>query len=447
MSKYFFNKIIILLLFPALIWSQERILTLAECIKLAMENNPELQMSKTDLESTRYKVREMNAKLKPKLNISAKYRHQSEVPEIDMGGKISLPFSIAIEPVQIGAFDQYETKLALTQPIYTGHRLRNAVRVSQAQANAESAQTNKIESELIFRVKSTYFKVLHAEKILQIAETAREQVKAHQRDVENFVAQGLARKNELLKAQVKFFEAELAVIQANNAVQLGLAALENIIGVKLEDRLKLENIEFGDMQEPELEESIKKAKSKRMELLMVSHNLEAAKHALSIVRGEKYPSVAAFGSYSYGKPGLDFVKNEWMDYWIVGVGAEWILWNWGETRSKIEQAQLNVTKLEYLQRQLNNVIELEVTQACLKMKEAMNRILVACEMVNQAQENYRVTENIYKQGQLKNTDFLDAQMDLTRAKIEKTRAEIDYALAKAEWEKTVGEISTDESVD
>ena len=92
-----------------------------------------------------------------------------------------------------------------------------------------------------------------------------------------------------------------------------------------------------------------------------------------------------------------------------------------------------------MQEQMENAIRLEVTQACLKISEAVNRIDVSRQLVDQAQETLRVAENNYKQGQVSNTDYLDAQMDLTRAQIEQAQAEIGHYLAKAYWDKAVGD--------
>jgi len=441
LKSFMFAIFVSILLFPVLIWSQQGILTLEQCIQFALKKNPEIQMQRADQEAAQHKVRELNAKLLPKFDVSTSYRHQSMVPEIDMGSKMSLPIPITIDPVQIGAFDHYEAKVAFSQPLYTGSRLRNAVRISQAQGEAAMAQSLQTESNVILKVKSAYMNLLRAQKVLAIAETAREQMSVHLRDVDNFVLQGFARKNELLKAQVKLSETELAVVQAKNAVLLTLAVLENVTGFDFEDDLQVETLEIGDIEVPDLQESIAKATSQRSELQVIHHNLEAAKRGISIAKGERYPSVAAFGSFAYGKPGLDYIKNEWMDYWIVGVGAEWNLWNWGETRSKIQQAHLTTSKLENLKEQLQSAIELEVTQVCLKIREAANRIDVTRQLVDQAQETFRVTENSYKQGQVSNTEYLDAQMDFTRARIECAQAEIDYNLAKAYWEKSVGDIS------
>ena len=92
-----------------------------------------------------------------------------------------------------------------------------------------------------------------------------------------------------------------------------MAALQNVTGLVLENSPKLEEIKVTDFTVPDLEESIEKALSHRSELKVVKHNREAAKWAINIANGERFPSIAAFGSYAYGKPGLDNVRNEWME--------------------------------------------------------------------------------------------------------------------------------------
>lgn len=123
---------------------------------------------------------------------------------------------------------------------------------------------------------------------------------------------------------------------------------------------------------------------------------------------------------------------------MVGVAAEWKLWNGGQTRSQIQQSQMRMTALDEMERQLRDAITLEVTQAYLQLQEVQQRQAVSRTMEQQAAESYRVTELQYHQGVSTQTDFFDAQSVLTRSRLSLAQADIDWDLALTNWRRALG---------
>lgn len=440
MRKYF-------LLILQFLWIQpaQAQMTLSQCVKIALANNPGLKISETEASMTLEDARQAKSALLPTLDFSGSYRRQSTMPELTIP-PIELPIGgtpISLFPgggMTLGTLDNYDFKLTISQPIFTGFRLSNRVRAANALATSRSLELDKNRSDLIFKVETAYGNVLKSQKFLQIASSAREQVASHLRDVENYVAQGLAKKDELLKVQVKLSEAELAMVQAENAVQLARLALENLLGQKLSATIGFAEMEpKAKAAEPiDLVVSINLALVERSELKSLEYARAASNAAGKIAKGGMFPSLAVFGTLGYGKPGLNFIDKEWMDYWLVGLGAEWNLWSWGKTRSQVQQADLKINSIDEMVRQARDGITLDVTQACLLLEEANKRLQMTATIEIQAQESFRVTENSYRQGQATHTEFFDAQSELTRAKLQKAQAEIDAALAQANWRRAVG---------
>ncbi len=418
-------------------------MTLAECVKIALANNPGLKVTESDEKIAIEDARQAQRSRLPSLDFSGSYRRQSTTPELTIPS-IQLPTGgtpITLFPgggMTLGTLDNYDFKLTVSQPIFTGFRLSNRVKAATAMAATRSMELEKSRSELIYKVEMAYGNVLKSQKFSQIASSAKEQVTAHLRDVENYVAQGLAKKDELLKVQVKLSEAELAVVQAENAVQLARVALENLLGQKLAASIGFDEMKAKPADPVDLASSIKLAMTERRELKSLEYARVANDAARKIAQGGMLPSLAAFGSLGYGKPGLDFINKDWMDYWLLGVGAEWNLWTWGKTRSQVQQAQLKINSLDEIERQARDGITLDVTQACLLMEEATKRFQLTATMEAQCLESFRMTENSYKQGQATHTEFFDAQSELTRARLQKAQAEIDQALAQANWRRAVG---------
>ena len=437
------NHIVILTLILAFsAFAQGKQLTLQECVKTAFENNPDLKMKAVDFEIAREEAKQSEKERLPAIGFSGSYRRQSTIPEFKLP-TIQSPFggaAITLVPeggIKLGSLDTYDFRLTMTQPVFTGFRLKNRISASKARTVSKQYEVKAARAELVYKVETAYANVQKAKKFLQIAQTGSQQVKKHLEDVENYVRQGLARRSELLAVKVKLAEAELNVVKARNGLQLAVAALENVIGIQIEPGTEFADF-VPDAESIDLQASVQQAMQEREEIKTFDFALQASRMAEKIVSGQRYPALSAFASYGYGRPGLDFIKNEWMDYWIVGVGAQWDLWNWGKTRSQIQQTKLQSRKLLEAEQQVRLAIRLDVTQACLKVQEARERLELTKQMQQQAEEAFRVTENSFQQGQATNAEYLDAQLDLTRAKLRKAEAEIDYALSLANWRRAVG---------
>jgi outer membrane protein TolC len=83
-------------------------------------------------------------------------------------------------------------------------------------------------------------------------------------------------------------------------------------------------------------------------------------------------------------------------------------------------------------------ITLEVTQNYLSVNQAKRKIDIAKLNVEQAEENLRVTSEKFKNGYSTSSELIDAETALISAKTNYTTSVVDFELAKAKLEKSIG---------
>jgi outer membrane protein len=422
--------------------------TLEDCVRAGLESNPVLAAAEADSRAAREDAVQALASFFPSLDASGSFKRQSEVPRIripsitlPIGGGI--PLSIFPEGgMELGLRDAADLRLTATQPVFTGFRLLHARRMAVAAAGARRFETDARRSECVQAVEAAYGRALQTRKILDIAKSGRQQVAEHLADVERFFEQGLVKRDERLKARVRLTESDLAVMQAGNAVRLADAALENAMGRPLPAGYALAPVSPDTALTAELESSLAASEAGRPELAAARLATRAAEEGKGAAAGRWFPSVAAFGTLGYGKPGLNFAGREWMDYWIVGAGLEWNLWEWGKTRSRVRQASFQAARTAETERKVREAVVLDVTQAVLRVDEAGRRLALTTEMESQAGEGFRVAENLYRQGQSSHSEFFDAQSEWDRARLAKAQADIDLFVAQSAWRKAAGKIDS-----
>ena len=83
---------------------------------------------------------------------------------------------------------------------------------------------------------------------------------------------------------------------------------------------------------------------------------------------------------------------------------------------------------------------MEVNQTYLAYQEAKDKIRVANESVQQAQENYNIVKSKYSNQIALLTDLLDADFYLLQAKINLSNARADLELAYYKVQKATGDL-------
>jgi len=86
---------------------------------------------------------------------------------------------------------------------------------------------------------------------------------------------------------------------------------------------------------------------------------------------------------------------------------------------------------------LKDQINLEVTQNYLNLEKMFEKINISSETLEQAELNYKITKEKYKNGLVSNSELIDAETAVLQANINYTLSIVDYEIAKAKYLKSI----------
>ena len=192
--KYINKAVMLLILLSAGIFAQEQsTLTLDESIKIGLENSHMLHSSKMQVNYANARLSEINTNRLPSLKFSAAYTRLSAITPFIL----NTPFGdFNISP---SILDNYNMKVTLQQPIFTGFKLSSSSNIAEYNYKATQEQYNRDEQELIYNIKNAYWNLFKAKKVKEVTDQNVEQIKAHLTNIQNFYEQGLSTRNDLLK--------------------------------------------------------------------------------------------------------------------------------------------------------------------------------------------------------------------------------------------------------
>lgn len=419
----------------------ELALSVEKAIQLALDNNKSLHASLMRLNYADARSSEVNASRLPSLKFGGSYTRLSDVP----------PFTVSL-PAQLGGNsftlapsipNYYALKTTVEMPLFTGFRLEAAADAADFSAKATEQVYSSDKADLAYNVRSAYWSLFKAMEFKKVFDENVEQVKSHLKDVQNFMNQGMATNNDVLKVQVQLSDALLRQVEADNNVQLATIGLNNTLGIPLQTKIIIESKidQQSSSQFSNLNALTEKAIEKRPELKAMDYRVKAAEAGVTAAKGNWWPQVYLAANYYYNRPNqrLQPLQDIFRDTWDVSLGVSLDIWNWGKTLHQTDQAAAQYEEAKDGFSQLRDGITLEITQDYLNVNQAKERIALAGQGVKQAQESHRVTSTQFKEGLAQNSDLLDAEVALLRARTQYTQALVDYELAQARLQKAIGE--------
>ena len=195
-------------------WAAPVRLSLEESVALARQNNPALKMARQDWEKAAWGMTAAQAGKWPSLSLA-----QSAVRSRG--------------PVGIDSADVFGISLRLSWPLYTGGRAEALI--DQARHGAHAAELGMVKAEQQLRLDTAiaYFNALQARNMVKVNTQATANLNEHLAAVRAQYEVGAAARADLLRSEVELANAQQNLTKAQNAYDVAIAALNNIVGLPL----------------------------------------------------------------------------------------------------------------------------------------------------------------------------------------------------------------------
>lgn len=153
-------------------------------------------------------------------------------------------------------------------------------------------------------------------------------------------------------------------------------------------------------------------------MLLLTAQYRLKQHAEVLARSAYYPRVSFQASYKYGKPGVDFIQNEWMNYGVAAVGLEWDLFNWGSEKQKVTAAAAEKNRVGFERMNTEQEIRLQYDVKVRELQSIRDQVAVVERARDLAGEKMRIINLQSEEGMISATDFNDANLELTQAELD-----------------------------
>jgi outer membrane protein len=411
-------------------------LSLAKSIEMALERSVIIHSAKEGVRASESERKGTRTSFLPQLSTSYTYTRLNEAPEVPI-------FDIATmssKMVEAGKKDNYNWELELTQPIFTGGAIRNSYEISKIDLEVSHLSEASATQDIVLEVKNSYYNILKSERILELATQSVQQLKAHRDTAQSFYDVGIIPKNDLLYAEVELANGHQGLVRAENALNLAKARFNTVIRQDIHLPIEIEDILTYKPFEKGFDECLATGLQQRPEIRAGELEYEKAGRAVRLAKSGFFPTLNVVGNYSrYGeKPDVGGSKYQDSEAWYVAAVTQWNFWEWGKTKFSVDASRSREKQAMDMLVNIKDGISLQIKNTYLLLKEAEKHIFVAEKAIEQAEENFRINKERYKEQVATSTDVIDAQTLLTKTKSTYYNALSDYNIALGTLERAMG---------
>ncbi len=395
-------------------------LTLAEALKTADKNHPQIEEAAANLSATEAKLGQTKANYWPQINLAADW-NKGDTFLTALGG--------------IKATEVSTTSVVVRQNLYDFGRTAGATVAARGAKAAAAEGLTVSRQDVAFRVKGAWYLVLAAERQV---EAGRKTVAAREglaRQAEEFFQHGIRSRVEVARTESSLYAGKSLLIRAENNRDLARLELANAMGLNsLEDRSLAKPETNTDPVPEDLAGLREEALRNRSELKRLSSLKDAASGSLRSARSGYLPTLS--GTASYGEAAQSMLPEG--QVWALGVNLTLPVFSGFATQEQVREADAIIHGVEAQQKNLRMQIAKEVDSAWLGITEAQARLAASNKEMGAAQESQRLAMERYREGLGTMIEAVDAQAQALTAETAQIQAGYDQRIARARLERALG---------
>lgn len=401
-------------------------MTLDNCIKLALGNNPQINAAFQDILASDARIKQVWSNYFPSFSWQTSYTHLKQLQLSDALGR-NLQFNYYLAG-----------QITLQQMLYDFGVTQNQATIKRLDYDAYKKTFEATVNNVIYQTKDAYYNVLYAYENKRVAQDTVDKYQMFYNQAKAFYKIGMNPKVDVTIAETNLSNAKLKLIQAENAINLAIAQLNNVMGVPyiekydISDRLQYQPTNLTFIQ------AIDIAREARPELKLAEIKVETANQTLKLAKKSYFPSISFEAQYQRG-------GKSWNSNYGYNLGGYLIFptINGMLIKNEIKEARYLYDKELANAKNTQNSIYLEIQNAYLKLDEKRNQLPVAILQVKQSKENYELSFGRYRVGEASPTELKDAETTYEQSQLTYYSALYEYNSARAQLEKAIGKNLSD----
>jgi len=391
----------------------------------------------------------------PRLTLTGRYTRLSK-PESSSAGSIVAAPGAPAGPIAPGTplvnvplefptlQNQYTFQANLTVPLSDYFlRIRDTHGTATERQRAARESTAAAERDAGLDAELAFYAWVRARLGLGVANRALEQARAHLTDVRAAVEVASASKADLLRVESQVAKSELLVESSKKLAHVAETELRLTLGDPEGTHYRLgEDLTQPPAPLPRASERDlwARALAARPEIRALDAAERAASRGAAVERAGAYPRFDLFANAYYANPNPRSFpqRDEFSAFWDAGAQLTWVVSDIPGSSSGASAASARARSIAAERRAAEDGIRAEVTRALADAREADVALRTTDRGLTSARESYRVRRVLFQNGKATSVELIDAETDLTRARLDALNASVSARVARVRLAHALG---------
>ena len=257
------------------------------------------------------------------------------------------------------------------------------------------------------------------------------------KNVKALHSQGLVSDFDLLQTEVNVENIKPSLVEIENMYKNSIEGLKVTMGIEQSSEIEIiGEIAYSEQAIPDKNQTIETVMNNNLDLKSLSLKREVDDAYIDLDRSEWWPSVAAFGNYTFAGSSDNF---DFLNYRsaMVGLNLSINLFKGNQTYHKVQQSTITALQTDEQINQLKSYLSMQVKSTLLEMERTKSLIESQDRNVNLAQRAYDLSLVRYKEGTGSQLEIQNSELALRQAKTNRlqtvyshilTQFQLDYLL-------------------
>jgi outer membrane protein len=413
--------------------------SLKQCIDYALEHGNSVKNAKLDVKSAKAQIGEIRGIGLPQVQAEGQILHYMIVPKAFLpaevfGGEPGVFIAAPFQPAYMGTAGVSVSQLLFDGSYFVG------LKAASTYSELSRKSLNQTKIETAEAVTKAYYSALVNKERLKLLQTNVARLDSLHRETKVMYTNGFVEKIDLSRIEVQLNNLRSELVKVERLVELNLHLLKFQMGMNIYEPIVLsDNLQIGLFNYEELLAN-EAEYNKRMDYSILQTQRDLTDLDIRNYRIQSLPRLVAIGNYGYnrGSGEFDFFRQEWFNNAYVGLSLQVPIFDGLQKNYRVQQARITRQQADNHIKQMENSINLQVSQAKAGLKNSADALLIQERNLELANEVSQVTKVKYEQGIGSNIELINAEVSLRESQTNYFEALYEALIAKVELEKALG---------
>jgi outer membrane protein len=425
---------------PAAAAGQPRTITFDDAIRIALQQNGTLRQAVNAAALDTVAVRQQKMQFLPDVRFSTTTSGTYD-RAAGTGNGAGQALSQTSTALNAGVSSSYT--------LYNGGANTANLRAARLQQQAGASDVERTRQSVVFTVVSNYLSLIEAQEQLRVRNETLASEQAQLQQIRAFVDAGRRPIADQYQQQAAVAAAQLAVVQANNAVEL--AKVDLIQTLQLDPRgqyaFQAPAAGTGSSAVAPLDTLLTQAFARRVDLAARQTELSATEQSVRAARAGRLPTVTVSAGYNTSVNSNNdlslFDQLNQRQGGSVSVGVSLPVFDRGNAAAEVQRAQIAQDNARIALENQRQQVGLEVRRAYLDWQAAQQQLAAAQAQVTAAQQSLTATDQRYRAGVGTLVELTQARSLLAQAQSQLVSARYNLVFQRTLVDYYIGELNPD----